>query len=257
MKNMTNNGFNDDALILVIGASSGIGKATVIQLNALGLKVVGVARREQKLQELKQECKNPDLFFYVTKDIGDDLESLPAFIKQLVAEHGKFSGYVHAVGVLNPQPLMMFDPQDAVKDFDKNLFSCVMILKELHRKKNRHERLDVVLVSSIAAKIGKPGSSTYAMTKASLNSLTVSLAKELGAQNIHINSVMPGTTNTEMAAAYNEFLEYDCLEKAKELSVYQKIGEPEYIADPIVFLLSEQSYWLQGQCITVDGGESL
>ena len=248
---------NNNPLILIDGASSGIGKATALNLNAEGIAVVAVGRNAEKLLQAKNEAKHPDLFFCEAKDIGEDVASLSEWVKSLVEKYGCFSGYVHAAGVLNPQPLKVLDYKSIVNDFNINLLSALFIIKELSRKKNHQDRLDIVCVSSIAAKVGNPGSIAYGMTKAAMNNMVSSVAQEIGGKSIRINAVCPGGTKTSMAEHYSESLTYNYLEKCRERNVFHEDGKPEYIADVIAFLLSEKSYWIQGQCLTVDGGETL
>ncbi len=247
---------NND-LILVTGASSGIGKATALLLNQSGAQVVAVARNLAKLSQVKSECTNPENFFTETFDLSQNINNLPDFVTQLSAKYGKFSGLVHAAGCLNPQPLKILDYQDCLQDFNTNLFSAMMLTKGICSKKNRQEKLNIVYVSSITAKTGNPGALTYSMTKASLNSMVTTLTREIGSQNIRINSVMPGGTDTNMAAMYNDAVSYDYIAKVKERTTSKEIAKPEYIANVIAFLLSEKSYWIQGQNIVVDGGETL
>jgi NAD(P)-dependent dehydrogenase (short-subunit alcohol dehydrogenase family) len=254
---MNNYSFSSNDLILVTGASSGIGKATVLLLNEMGARVLGVARRQENLIQVQKECKNPQNFFFEVKDLSLDIANIPNFINELSKKYGKFSGYVHAAGVLNPQPLKMFEYEDCLKDFNTNLFSSVMITKAVCAKKNRQEKLNIVYVSSITASIGNPGSLTYSMTKSAINSMVTTLAQEVGSQKININSVMPGGTNTDMALGYNDMVHYNYLEKVKEKTIFKELGNPKYIADVILFLLSPRSYWIQGQNIVVDGGETL
>ena len=180
---------NNGALVLVDGASSGIGKATVLKLNALKVKVVAVSRNKLRLEQVKAECQFPDLFFCEAKDIGKGVFHLPEWVKDLCEKYGKFSGYVHAAGVLNPQPLSVINYENMLYDFNVNLFSSLFIIKELVRKKNRQERLDAVCVSSIASKIGNPGSVAYGMSKAALNNMVSSIAQEIGGEGFRINAV--------------------------------------------------------------------
>jgi NAD(P)-dependent dehydrogenase (short-subunit alcohol dehydrogenase family) len=249
--------FSSDDLILITGASSGIGKATALLLNEMGARIVGIARREEKLIEIKKQCKNPEQFFFVVKDLSNNIEELPIFLAKLTAKYGKFSGYVHAAGVLNSQPLKILDYHDCLQDFNTNLFSAMMLTKAVCAKANKQEKLNIVYISSITANIGNPGSLTYAMTKSAINSMVTTLAHELAPQKVRINSVMPGGVDTDMAANYNNVVSYDYLEAVKQKTTFKEIGKAEYIADVIVFLLSQQSYWIQGQNIIVDGGESL
>ncbi len=234
-----------------------MGRASVLRLNEQGVRVVGIARRGNKLEELKADCLYSDKFYYETRDLSSNIEELPDFVKFLAEKYGKFSGYVHAAGVLNPCPLGIFDYADALKDFNTNLFSAVMLTKGISIKKCRQDKLNIVYISSIAAKTGNPGALTYGMSKAALNMAVVTLAQELGSQKVRLNSVMPGGVDTDMAERYNEVLPYNYLEKVKQNNVFHEICKPEDIADVVMFLLSSRSYWIQGQNIIVDGGETL
>src|SRR5574344_623825 len=253
MKNMSNQTFTNEDLILVTGASSGLGYATVIELLNSGARVIGVARREDKLKEISEKYKN---FFYEIKDVSE-IETLEAFTKELVEKYGKFSGFAHCAGVLNPQPLAVFDYKDAIYDFKVNVFSAIELTKGLCRKKARQELLSIVYFSSITANIGNPGALTYSMTKTALNNLVTTLTQEVGGQRIRFNSILPGGCKTDMASKYNDMVSYDYLEKVREKNIFHEDGKPEYIANIISFLLSKQSYWIQGQHITVDGGETV
>ena len=251
------NKFSEQENILITGASSGIGAETVLGLNARGLKVVGIARRTAKLEELKQKCSFPENFSYITVDLSQNLENIEDIIDEASQKYGKFSGFVHCAGVLNVEPLKIWNYQNALKDFNINLFSAVEIIKAISKKKNRQEFLNIVLTSSIAAKVGNPGAITYAMTKSALNSLVVSLSKEIGNKNIRLNSVMPGFLKTELTDNYTKILGYDCVEASREKTITGQSAKPEYISDLIAFLLSKESYWIQGQNICIDGGETL
>ncbi len=248
---------DNEPLVLIYGASSGIGKATTLKLNSLGIKTIGIGKNLDKLEKLKKEVLYPNLLQVEARDIGKKISELSDWIEAIVKKYGRFSGYVHSAGVLNPQPVKLLSYDDVIDDFNVNLFSMLFSIKELVKKSNRQEHLNIVCVSSIAARIGNPGSVTYAMTKAAVNNMVSSIAQEIGNRNIHINAVCPGGINTPMAEYYNNNLTYDYLEKCRQKNVFHEDGKPEYIADVIHFLLSKESYWIQGQCYTVDGGESL
>ena len=245
------------SLILIYGASSGIGKATTIKLNSHRIKIVAVGRNYEKLEKLKQDVLYPELLELEVKDVGKNVSDFKNWINTLVKKYGAFSGFVHSAGVLNPQPLKLINYTDVIDDFNINLFSMLFTIKELVKKNNHQEYLNIVCVSSIAAFVGSAGSLTYAMTKASINNMVSSIAQEIGSKYIHINAVCPGGIITPMTEQYNENLTYDYLEKCRKKNVLHEDGKPEYIADVISFLLSENSYWIQGQCYTVDGGETL
>ena len=254
---MTADSFSSDGLVVVTGASSGIGRATVLLLNAAGARVVGIARNEAALSGITASCTHPHRFDYFVADLSNNPADCSGLVASIVKKQGRISGFVHAAGVLTPQPLSVLDIDDITNDFNTNLFSALFLTKAIASKKNRQEILSIVYVSSITAKIGNPGALTYSMTKASLNSLVVSLAQEIGGKNLRINAVMPGGCDTQMAHAYNDMVSYDYLEKVKAKNVFHEVMQPENVADLIAFLLSNKAQWIQGQCLTIDGGETL
>lgn len=249
--------FREDQCFAVTGAGSGIGACTAKILLENGARVVGIGRSAEKLEKTRRESAAPERMSAETLDLSADPDSFPAFVSVLREKYGRFSGFVHAAGILNPQPLSIFSVEDALRDFNTNLFSAITLMKGFSSKKNRAENFSAVFVSSISAHTGHPGSLTYCMTKASLNAAVKTLAQELGGQKIRVNSVLPGGCATEMAEKYNTQLPYDYFEKLRESTVFHEVGRPEYIANLIVFLLSPLSYWVQGQNIIADGGETL
>lgn len=255
MKNM--NRLKENDLILITGAAGGIGEAAVKKLIFEGAKVIGISRNEAKLKEIKNGLKDPEKFEYEIMDLSENIPEISGKIVEISEKYGKFSGFVHAAGVLNIMPVSIWDYNSAVKDFNVNLFSAIEIIKALQKKKCRQELLNIVFVSSIAAKIGNAGALNYSLAKSALNNLTITLSKELNTKKIRINSVMPGAIETDMAKKYNDNVSYDYLLTSSKKTMFGEIGQPEYIADLISFLLSKESYWIQGANITIDGGETL
>ena len=121
---MTNR-FSTEDLILVTGASSGIGRATVEKLLSEGARVVGIARREDKLKEIAKISEN---FYYEVFDVSN-IEDIAHLVKNMVSKYGRFSGFVHCAGVLNPQPLSLWEYKDAINDFKVNVFSAIEFTK--------------------------------------------------------------------------------------------------------------------------------
>ncbi len=251
------NKFPNNDLILITGASGGIGSETIFKLINRGASVVGIGRSEEKLKKLKDKLKYPENFDYEIIDLSSNLKDISNKVIEISEKYGKFSGFVHAAGVLNLMPISVWDYESVISDFNINLFSAIEIIKTLQKKKCKQDLLNIVLVSSMAAYKPYPGTISYGLTKAALNSLVVGLTREIGNKKIRINSICPGGIETEMSAKHFQNAGTDYIQVVKNKTPFGEIGKTIHIADLILFLLSKESYWIQGQCISIDGGEYL
>ena len=251
------NRFSNNDLILVSGASGGIGEETVKKLIKDGAKVIGIARNKNKLQEIKDGLDNPENFNFETMDLSENIPEISDKIVEISEKYGKFSGFVHCAGVLNLMPISVWDYNSVIKDFNINLFSAIEIIKALQKKKCKQELLSIVLVSSIAAFSPNPSALAYGISKAALNALSVGLTREIGNKKIRINSICPGGIETSMSKNHLENSGTDYIAYVKSKTPFQEIGKSEHISGLISFLLSKESYWVQGQSIIIDGGETL
>ena len=250
--------FTDNDLILITGASSGIGRSASLLLNKLGARVIGISRSYNNLLEVQKDCSIPDNFYTFVRDLSDDLDGIPNFVQSIAEKHGKLSGFIHSAGCLRTEPLQILNIENAQNDFNLLYFSAMMITKALVNKNYRAKNLSVAYVSSLAAKLGNSGSSNYAAAKGALCSLAVSLAKELGRYKIRVNSILPGWVDTEMFNSYTQMTgNKHFSEQIKSRTAFNEMAKPEYIADLLVFLISDKSYWITGQNIVIDGGEGL
>ena len=112
--------FKKNDVIIVTGASSGLGQSTAIQLNELGATVIAIARNKERLNETKLKCKYPDNFHIEVKDLTEKIEELPVYIKELKNKYGKFTGLAYCAGVANIAPLQAIDLTKAKEIFDIN-----------------------------------------------------------------------------------------------------------------------------------------
>ncbi|EKG1206797.1 SDR family oxidoreductase [Campylobacter jejuni] len=240
-----------DKVCLIMGASSGLGRKTCQILDSFGAKVIAVARREDRLKELKDECKNLD---YKVYDLSSQVE-IKNLVDEIVNQYGKINAMAYFAGISCIKPLRMVDIEEAKKVFDINFFSCLELLKCLYDKR-KSENLSVVLVSSSSLNMSVSSMSIYDTSKGALNSLAVSLVKDFAKFGYRINSILPGHIDTEMThkASLIRSKDYEY-----ELANFYPlgVGKESDIANLCTFLLSPLSSWMSGQSIRMDGGRAL
>ena len=237
--------FTDNQIFIVTGASSGIGEATALLLNQLGASVVAVARREERLQMLKQKSQHPGNIYVEPKDLTDDIEALPTYIKLLKERYGKFQGLVCCAGVSGVHPLRAVDRKTIQKIFDINYFAPVFMTKGFVDKRNNNGRgSSVVCVASRGAIHCLPGMTCYAGSKGALISSMQSIAREVAPQGVRVNCVSPSLIETDMAS--------DIARQFAEGKYPFGVGHVEDVANTIVYLSAGQSRWITGQNYIVD-----
>ncbi len=248
--------FTQEDIFLVTGASSGIGKSISLKLNQAGATVIAVGRDEKKLQYVQKEAVNPDAIKVVVRNLTENMDEIPAFVRNLCKHYGKFSGMVYSAGAVDIVPVMGLEIERAKKLFDINYFAALACARGFGNKINHKASSSIVFLSSVRATLGYDGMSNYAATKGAINSFVKSLAIEFARTKLRVNSIMPGHIETEMALKYNDI--YSEAYKSEIESMYPLgKGEPEDIANAAIFLLSPLSRWITGQSIIIDGGRSL
>ena len=235
---------------IVTGATSGMGRATAIKLSEQGAEVCLLARSEEKLKATLPLLSGKGHRYYVKnfsepegyKDIYDDI----------VSDGHKIDGLVHCAGVAKILPLGLLCKKTMDESMTVNLYSFVEMTSLLSKKKY-HDKASIVGVSSISVRYPQKCQGIYVATKSAMNTITTAMAIELAEKGIRINTIMPSTTNTQMA---KEAFENKTEVQIKEALRQQVLGliEPEDIADIIMFLLSDASRMITGREIYADGG---
>jgi len=236
---------------LITGASSGVGRELAVYLSKTR-KLILNGRNIERLEQTRQQCENnPIIWPY---DLAD-IEKLEASLAELIKEKGLvLSSFVHCAGLMKMVPLRAINPETLKSVFSVNVFSAEMITKVLASRKNNGKNLkSVVFISSNISNRGAAAFSTYGSSKAALDGLMRNLAAEL-APAVRVNSVLPGGMITEMT---KEIFADEAKKAEFEKNYPLGIGTPEDIAPVVKFLLSDQSGWMTGQQITVDGGRTI
>ena len=234
--------------ILVTGASSGIGRACAVCAAELGASVVMTGRRADALRETLSMCAGA-----VHQFVAGDISS-PDFVGGLAESAGKIDGLVHAAGIAPMCPAGMLDKDTVDSVMGVNYYSFLELMKCYSKKKHRGERLSVVAVSSVSYAAGWAGGVAYCGSKGALSASVRALAMELAPKGIRVNAVCPSNIKTPLYdAGASDMNGEDAL---KELIKKQPLGlgEPEQVAWPVCFLLSDAAIFITGVNLPVDGG---
>ncbi|WP_114422340.1 SDR family oxidoreductase [Nocardioides houyundeii] len=241
-----------DKVAIVTGASRGIGLGVAERLVAEGARVCVTARKPEALEEAVLALGGPDQAIGVAGNAADPEHRAEAVARTLEA-FGSVDLLVNNTGI-NPAygPLVELDLDAARKILDTNVVSALGWVQEVHRAWMAEHGGSIVNISSVAGTKPAPGISMYGASKATLISLTESLAVELGPE-IRVNAVAPAVVKTRFASALYEGRE----EEVAAAYPLKRLGEPNDIGSVVAFLLSAEAGWLTGQTLVVDGGLTL
>ena len=249
----------DQKISLVTGAGQGIGEGIAKTLASHGSKVVLVDINGDSASKVASEINNkfPEAAYSFEADLtnSDDIESMLEFTNKTFNRLDCICNNAAASKGLGPVETYSLEDVQATIDLTfTSLWKCLQA--EIKFLKNQSSAASIVNISSNSALKGYAFNSIYAASKAAVNNLTQSVAKEVARQHIRVNAVSPGTINTPGVQNYfsQEPKAKDMLERS---SLLRRIGEPEEVGEMVAFLLSERSSYITGQIISVDGGSSI
>lgn len=235
---------------IVTGAGRGIGKATALRLAREGIKVVAGDIDENAVMELQKEAEQEGLEILGSKMDVSSSEDVERVVSKTIERFGGIDILVNNAGICEEVEVenMTEKQWDRLMSINlKGTFLCSRAVIPYMKQKNYGK---IVNLSSISAETGGVLSGAhYAASKAGIKAFTKKLSRELGPYNINVNSVAPGRILTEMIKPAGERNK-----KVEQELPLQRLGEPEEVAEVILFLVSKASDYLTGQCIHVNGG---
>ena len=241
--------------VFITGANGGIGKALIASFAKRKAniwacilsddddfkKYVGKLAEENSVTIETIVCDITD--YDAVKNVVTDIRKTKRSIDVLV----------NNAGILKEALLQMTSMDTARKMFEVNFFAPFYLSQMFSKLMMRQENGGAIVnVSSVAALDGVEGQTIYGATKAALYSMTKSMAKELGKYNIRANCVAPGVTQTPLIADMKE----DVLKREADTTYLKRLGQPQDIADAVVFLASDEARYITGQILRVDGGRN-
>lgn len=235
---------------VVTGGSRGLGAGLVQALLDDGLRVATCARtRTPTVSAWEQETDTADRFLFRPAHLADPADC-KAFIAAAIEQWGRIDVLVNNVGVAREGVLGMFTDDDLHTVIDLNLKGTLFVTRLVSRRMMARRSGSIINISSVVGLSGYRGLSVYSATKAALDGLTRSLARELGSRGIRVNSIAPGYMTTELSRE----LSSDQLEQIVRRTPLGRLGTPDDVTRVVRLLADPGNTFITGQVIVVDGG---
>ncbi len=236
---------------LITGGTRGIGKQIALTLSQIGYNIVLNYRNENtELTELKSEIEKNNVKCLTVKGDVSNFCDCENFVKEAINEFGNIDVLINNAGITRDMLLARMKKEDFEDVIDVNLIGTFNVTKNViaYMMKARHGR--IINISSVVGISGNAGQTNYSASKAGIIGFTKSLAKEVASRNILVNGVAPGFIETSMT----DVLKDEIKEEIAKTIPLKRMGTPQDVANVIKFLVSEESNYITGQIINVDGG---
>jgi NAD(P)-dependent dehydrogenase (short-subunit alcohol dehydrogenase family) len=247
----------DGKVVIVTGASSGIGRAASLLFAENGAKVIAVGRSEKELNALRDEAaeKNGIVKIHLA-DIRENLQ-IERLFDFVIENFNQVDVLINAAGIIGNGSIETTTLDDWDEMFDINLRSLFNIMQKSVSYLDQTKG-NIVNVSSVAGTRAFPNVLAYCVSKAGVDQLTKCSALELAPKGIRVNAINPGVvvTNLHKRGGMADEQYENFLEHSKTTHPIGRVGEPEEIADLIYFLASEKAGWITGATYQIDGGRA-
>ena len=240
-------------VILVTGASSGIGAQCAIDCSRMGAKVILVARNEERLKQTLNQMEG-DGHLVLPFDLSSS-DGLKETIKEVVGQVGKINGVVNCAGISSVTPLKLVTDDLLDQFFRTNVYAAINLSKEVTRAGNYDKEggCSIIFLASIMGLCGEKCKTMYSATKGALIAAARSMACELAKNRVRVNVVSPGAIETPINAKLPHMADPE-LRKELEAKHLLGLGECSDISNACIYLLSDAAKWVTGQNLIVDGG---
>ena len=242
----------ENKVCIITGSNRGIGKAMVETFAASGANIWACARKANSEFEtwLYDTAERHGVWIKPVYFELTDIEAVNAGIQSIIDEGQPIDVLVNNAGISTVGLLSMSKVEDIEKLFNVNYFAMLRIIQKISKRMSRQRKGVIINMGSNAGIDPQPGKIAYGSSKAAVMMMTKCLAKELGPMGIRVNAIAPGPIETEMIHQYKD----EVLKNLASESALRRLGTTEEIAQVALFLASEQSSYINGEIIKVDGG---
>ena len=236
---------------LITGATRGIGKQIALTFAKEGYDIAINYRNEnEELENTKKEIEANNVRCLAVQGDVSNFEDCERFVKEIINEYGRIDVLVNNAGITKDTLLMRMKKEDFTSVIDVNLVGTFNVTKNVisYMMKARSGR--IINISSVVGVSGNAGQTNYSASKAGIIGFTKSLAKEVASRNILVNAVAPGFIETAMT----DVLKDEIKEEIAKTIPLRRMGTTEDVANVVKFLASDDSSYITGQVINIDGG---
>ncbi len=238
----------------ITGGSDGIGRATARLLAERGATVIICARRPEKLEEARAEIARHGTVEAHQLDVSDS-EAFAALVADVAARHGRLDMMVNNAMAVHYMPVEALTLDQWRKDFAVNSEAVFIGTQAALKVMTKQGSGSIVNISSTTAIRAAPNISSYSASKAALIQFTACAAMEVARQGVRVNAIVPGQVQTEATSAFARSAP-DVAARTTEAIPMGRGGEPEELAEAIIFLLSDAASFITGVALPVDGGKA-
>jgi len=233
--------------IIITGASGGIGNSIVEKLYENGANILATGTRVEKLEELREKFRNIKTLKF---DISQH-EKIDEFINNATEElGGSLDCIINNAGITKDNLTIRMSLEEWTKVIDINLTSTFLMCKYSIKKMLKNKSGKIINITSVVGHTGNVGQANYTASKAGIVAMSKSLAIEYGKKNINVNCISPGFISTAMTDQIDEKYKEAIIAKIPS----NRLGKPEDIANAVTFLSSDQSDYINGETLHVNGG---
>ena len=233
--------------IIVTGASGGIGNSIIEKLNQSGANILASGTKIQKLDELKNKFENIKILKFDISQSGKIEEFIDNATKEL---GGSLDCVVNNAGITQDNLAIRMSLEEWQKVIDINLTSTFLTSKFAIKKMLKNKSGKIVNITSVVGHTGNLGQANYTASKAGIIAMSKSLAIEYAKKNINVNCISPGFIQTAMTDKLDEKFKESIISKIPSA----RLGQPDDIANAVLFLCSNQSSYINGETIHINGG---